>query len=82
MNDTYPQYRDTREVTLYLNGRKWVKRMWLAPWTVCRHGETAWIQGDHWSVNTYDADGNFAARYRTSREVRPPRRPASRKIAV
>jgi hypothetical protein len=71
----FPQYRPARTHQMYINGRLWIKRMELGPWTRYDRvtGQTVTVQGDHHSVWTFSSDGRFAAVKHTSREVNAPR---------
>lgn len=71
----FPQYRpaQTREMTI--NGRRWVQRTELAPWTIYRDGQMVTVQGFHANTWTFDTAGNFAAVHHTSREINAPRHP-------
>lgn len=78
----FPQYRPARTRELYVNGRVWVKRMELGPWTRYNRetGQMVTVQGDHTSVWCYsEAHGMFAVKH-TSREVNAPRHPKGKVI--
>jgi hypothetical protein len=71
----FPQYRPARTRELYINGRLWVKRMELAPWTRYDRatGQTVTVQGDHHTTWAYAENTGMAAVKFTSREVNAPR---------